>query len=779
MNILCLDTETYGKCHSLPDGTPLPAQLQFHPRRSLLIDQPPRLVLTCSLTETSGPLVSPWVPCLASLSPTRTRVLQLHDSRHLPYLCQWLKWADVIVGWNISYDILYLRALSPTLAHLLSGRHLLIDGMVLNYLHSELRPERSLKNIGPIFQTHSYTEEEADGSHRFETPEHPDHIAYNAKDTHSTLLSVNAICRALLADHPGSPKHSDATLRYYSDLIWACIRMSESGVPLHIRSLQRLEQLLLHRASRAEHALFSTHNLKMSGKGSDLSKRSFFDHASDAAFSFDPSVRSRLTYTGVKAMISTDEANRLALSHSLPPSHPLQAAFSLYDTHVSFHKLVSTYTYPLLRGSRKNPEARKSVAVPPPSEGKTQWQPLPPPVEPPSPSAAVSRPARAHSATRRKSKRDPSSTSMESTLFATPPQPAGSPSGSGPSSVEPATATSPPPSESNPLGGESAPVAPAPPTSPDSPLVSAPVSLLERGRIWLAHPTWFIVPSPWKDSDTSGGQMQLRLSAKDPAIQTWPSPIKKCIRSRYGSRGAIVSFDLSQAELRTAAVLSGDEALIKAFNDRLDLHTLRAVAIWGEAVLKKPDFKKVWRQAAKHANFTDVNLAGAEALQRTIRKKSKVHVPLSVCEEIVSSRPTVRPGLHRWQQSLIREAHRTGIIRLPVTGHSRYFIGDSGDYINEIVNFPIQATAAFTTNSIQNECHKLLPPISPLYRQHIHMWANWYDALWFDTPISMIPLLRFIYAEAFKRVTSPDGYWGLLCAATGNHVALEYDCTVR
>jgi hypothetical protein len=50
----------------------------------------------------------------------------------------------------------------------------------------------------------------------------------------------------------------------------------------------------------------------------------------------------------------------------------------------------------------------------------------------------------------------------------------------------------------------------------------------------LVHPKWFPVPSRWAEqSNQEGGQRQIRLSAKDPPIQTLPKLVRKCIRSRF------------------------------------------------------------------------------------------------------------------------------------------------------------------------------------------------------------------------------------------------------
>ena len=96
---------------------------------------------------------------VAALVPGPTFTLDLTDPTSHRYLLAWLRHADTIVGMNLPFDILWLRAFTPELALALSGRHTLIDLSVVNFLHSELRPERSLKSLGPVLGTHSYRDD--------------------------------------------------------------------------------------------------------------------------------------------------------------------------------------------------------------------------------------------------------------------------------------------------------------------------------------------------------------------------------------------------------------------------------------------------------------------------------------------------------------------------------------------------------------------------------------------------------------------------------------------
>lgn len=95
-----------------------------------------------------------------------------------------------------------------------------------------------------------------------------------------------------------------------------------------------------------------------------------------------------------------------------------------------------------------------------------------------------------------------------------------------------------------------------------------------------------------------------RLSSHDPNLQNIPvrTELGKRIRVAFvADEGQVfVSADYSQFELRLAAVLSGDDDLIEAFNNGLDIHTRTAAQVHGVAM---DDVTKAQRRDAKVINF--------------------------------------------------------------------------------------------------------------------------------------------------------------------------------
>ena len=95
-----------------------------------------------------------------------------------------------------------------------------------------------------------------------------------------------------------------------------------------------------------------------------------------------------------------------------------------------------------------------------------------------------------------------------------------------------------------------------------------------------------------------------RLSSSDPNLQNIPvrdddgKEIRKCFVPEPGS--LFFSADYSQIELRIMAHLSGDENMIEAFREGLDIHRATAAKIWKEPLDEVTDAQ---RKKAKQANF--------------------------------------------------------------------------------------------------------------------------------------------------------------------------------
>lgn len=306
----------------------------------------------------------------------------------------------------------------------------------------------------------------------------------------------------------------------------------------------------------------------------------------------------------------------------------------------------------------------------------------------------------------------------------------------------------------------------------------------------LTYPDWYPTPSSVKDgSGSDGGTVQGRVTCKNPAAQTFPAIIKSCIRSRY-PHGSILSIDLSQIELRVAALLSGEPSLLTAYRNNEDIHGRRAISAWSAPTLleRYPDlaslppdkwktnrfFDRRERQVGKRLNFADLFRAGAAKMQLSVYDDIGELFPLHFFQAIVDSRPALRPRLYEWQSRLIHETHSRGYLMIPLTGQSRYFMGGTKFDENEIVNCPVQTTAGNLMLELQSAISARLPdPLTP--GPHIRLFQNTYDALYFDVPPGKSPTLLAIIREEFDRLSTPEGYWGMLQEWTGNTCPIKYD----
>ncbi|MDZ7819724.1 MAG: DNA polymerase I [Aliarcobacter sp.] len=112
-----------------------------------------------------------------------------------------------------------------------------------------------------------------------------------------------------------------------------------------------------------------------------------------------------------------------------------------------------------------------------------------------------------------------------------------------------------------------------------------------------------------------------RLSSKNPNLQNIPvkSEAGAQIRSAFIPEDGFtfVGIDYSQIELRLLAHFSGDEALVDAFNNDLDIHYQTAVKIFGEAEAKEK------RSIAKSINFGLLYGMGSKKLGDTLGISSK------------------------------------------------------------------------------------------------------------------------------------------------------------
>lgn len=353
-NALCLDIETYGACtSSLVSDRSLPRQTQFHPKRCLSRDgvQISDLVLSVALTP------------VVNKRPMSTFVLKFSAGEAVSCLLTWLQWADELWGMNFLYDVLFLRT-NPTLRDALNGQHRIVDLGVLNYLHSELRPERSLKNLGPVLGLWSYADEiAARKGHRFTNWN--DLAQYNAEDTHNTAMGILELQRRIREDFPNTHKLSEWCYQFYSDLIWTAVHMSESGLTIDSDKLESLRATCTSRKEEAAVEAYEKHGCKLEGEGSATAKRFCMEELTY----YHPEILDEplLRLTPRNREISFSATNRRLVTSLLPVDNHYRGLMELMGVHARATKLVTSYITPLVEQHglpRARPDRRLLAVYP-------------------------------------------------------------------------------------------------------------------------------------------------------------------------------------------------------------------------------------------------------------------------------------------------------------------------------------------------------------------------------------------------------------------------------
>jgi len=280
----------------------------------------------------------------------------------------------------------------------------------------------------------------------------------------------------------------------------------------------------------------------------------------------------------------------------------------------------------------------------------------------------------------------------------------------------------------------------------------------------IVYPQWYPFPGEYgrASNATGGGTVQGRATAKDPAPQTWPEEVHNCVSSRHGRHGVVLMWDLSQIEVRLAAMLSRDSRMIQEYRDGVDRHTMRAVELFGADIISHPQFRRVYRHAGKTMNFLIIYRGGARQFRFTLRRDVGVDFPLERCQEMIALSRAAYPELDAYQQALIRQVTRDGFLVEPVLGFRRWFIRSQAlnehEYESTIANFLVQSTAALLMRDVQRRVITMLPPGACVF-------FNGYDSLGIDCLIrdydKALNSLRICLTES--------GYLARLRAVTGVH----------
>jgi DNA polymerase-1 len=200
-----------------------------------------------------------------------------------------------------------------------------------------------------------------------------------------------------------------------------------------------------------------------------------------------------------------------------------------------------------------------------------------------------------------------------------------------------------------------------------------------------------------------------RLSSNNPNLQNIPvrTPEGAKVREAFIPRDenyVLLAADYSQIELRLIAEISGDEAMLEAFQKGQDIHRATAARVFEvpyEGVTKEQRYR------AKTVNFSIVYGAGATNLSR------QLNIKRSEAKELIDQYFKQYHGLKNYMEDVVKKARENGYVTT-LMGRRRYLRDiDSRSSLARsnaeriAVNTPVQGSAADLIKIAMVNLHKV------------------------------------------------------------------------
>ena len=187
-----------------------------------------------------------------------------------------------------------------------------------------------------------------------------------------------------------------------------------------------------------------------------------------------------------------------------------------------------------------------------------------------------------------------------------------------------------------------------------------------------------------------------RLSSNNPNLQNIPvrTPEGARVREAFIPRDKdhiLLAADYSQIELRIIAEISGDEAMLDAFQSGKDIHSATASRVFD---VPYEEVTKEQRYRAKTVNFSLIYGAGAHNLSQQLEIKR------SEAKDLIDQYFLRYPGLKSYMDKAVEQARKQGYV-ITLMGRRRYLRDiDSRNAVvrghaeRNAINTPIQGSAA-------------------------------------------------------------------------------------
>lgn len=187
-----------------------------------------------------------------------------------------------------------------------------------------------------------------------------------------------------------------------------------------------------------------------------------------------------------------------------------------------------------------------------------------------------------------------------------------------------------------------------------------------------------------------------RLASSDPNLQNIPvrTEAGREIRKAFVPRGkdyTLLAADYSQVELRVMAALSGDEAMIQAIKEDLDIHSATAARVYGVDI---GAVTAEMRRSAKMVNFGIIYGISAFGLSQ------RLGIPRGEASDIIETYFKQYPGIKNYMDTTIESARDKGYVET-LAGrkcHIRNITSGNATVRNAAeraaINAPVQGSAA-------------------------------------------------------------------------------------
>lgn len=240
-----------------------------------------------------------------------------------------------------------------------------------------------------------------------------------------------------------------------------------------------------------------------------------------------------------------------------------------------------------------------------------------------------------------------------------------------------------------------------------------------------------------------------RLSSSDPNLQNIPtrSELGRTVKTAFsaGEGSVFLAVDYSQIELRLLAHLSGDEHLVRAFNEGEDFHAETAARVFGVPVSEvTPDL----RSRAKAVNFGIVYGQQAYGLSQSL------HISMAEARDMIDRYYEAYPGVRTFLDNVVARAKQTGYAET-MYGRRRHIpelkaknpqLRGFGE--RTAMNHPMQGTAADIIKIAMARVSRRLEEEGFA----AHMILQVHDELDFECPIDEVERLTIMVRDVMEHV---------------------------